>query len=359
VRTAAKTVEIGDDGSPASVEIAFDGASRLSGNVTQGGKPVTQFAISATPDPPDGTGRRYTAMSDGSGHYEIDNMKDGGYDVVVTGSDSPYRTTITVSGDTNGDIAMPATTVSGTVTDSSTGAPLEGASVQAETGAESTAQSLHRTVTDSTGAYAITGLDAGTYQVSARKDGYQLKTLPATVGSDAASLDFALDPGSGLSIRAVDGLTGMPLGGLIALAFGAGGTVAFQGSVALDNTGTGQIPSLPPGQYSLYVFSGGYASRAWPSVTVPSAPVSVSLTPGGSVQARATAPLQGRIVDGSGSPILLAPNRLDGRVTVAPPVTVWQHLAPGSYSFLVPTGTSETPYAFTVSEGQTTPLTLP
>lgn len=359
VRTAAKTVEIGDDGSPASVELAFDGGSRLSGNVTQGGKPVTQFAISATPDPPDGSGRRYTAMSDGTGHYEIDNMMDGGYDVVVTGADSPYRTTVTVSGDTNGDIAMPATTVSGTVTDSSTGAPLEGASVQAETGAESTAQSLHRTVTDSTGAYSLSGLDPGAYQVSARKDGYQLKTLPATVGGDAVPLDFALDPGSGLSIRAADGLTGMPLGGLIALAFGAGGTVAFQGSVALDGTGAGQIPSLPPGQYALYVFSSGYAPRAWASVTVPSAPVSVTLTPGGSVQARATAPLQGRILDGSGNPVLLAPNRLDGRVTVAPPVTVWQHLAPGGYSFLVPNGTSETAYAFTVGEGQTTPLSLP
>ena len=64
-------------------------------------------------------------------------------------------------------------------------------------------------------------------------------------------------------------------------------------------------------------------------------------------------------MDGSGNPILLAPNRLDGRVTVAPPVTVLQHLAPGTYSFLVPTGTSETPYAFTVGEGQTTSLSLP
>jgi protocatechuate 3,4-dioxygenase beta subunit len=359
VRTVAKTVEIGDDGSPASVEMGFDGASRLSGNVTQGGKPVTQFAISATPHPPDGSGRRYTAMSDGTGHYEIDNMMDGGYDVVVSGSDSPYRTTLTVSGDTNGDIAMPATTVSGTVTDSSSGAPLEGASVQAETGSESTAQSVHRTVTDSTGAYTLSGLDSGTYQVSARKDGYQLKTLPATVGSDPANLDFALDPGAGLSIRATDGVSGMPLGGLIALAFGAGGTIAFQGSVALDGTGAGQIPSLPPGRYALYVFSAGYASRAFPSVTVPSAPVTVTLTPGGSVQARATAPLSGRIVDGGGNPVLLGPNRLDGRVVVAPPITVWLHLAPGGYAFLVPAGTGETPYSFTVSEGQTTTLSLP
>jgi protocatechuate 3,4-dioxygenase beta subunit len=359
VRTVAKTVELTDDNPQTSVDLAFEGGSRLSGAVTKAGKAVTQFAVSATPDPPDGTGRRYTAMSDGSGHYEIDNMIDGNYDVVVSGSDSPYRTTVTVSGDTNGDLTLPATTISGVVSDSASGAPLEGASIQAETGAEAASASIKRTITDSTGAYSLTDLDAGSYQVSARKDGYQLKTQPATVGSDPVNLDFGLDPGAGLTIRATDGLSGMPLGGLIALAFGAGGTVAFQGSVSLDGTGMGQIPSLPPGQYALYVFSAGYAPRAWPSVTVPSAPVSVTLTPGGSVQARATAPLSGRILDGGGNPVLLGPNRLDGRVTVAPPVTVWQHLAPGGYAFAVPNSNGEATYPFTVSEGQTTTLSLP
>jgi len=359
VRTVAQTVEIGDDGSPVSVELAFQGTSRLSGTVTQGGKPVTQFAISATPDPPDGTGRRYTAMSDGSGHYEIDNMDDGNYDVVVTGSDSPYRTTLTVSGDTNGDVAMPATIVTGMVTDSSTGAPLEGASVTAQTGVESTSQAIHRTVTDSTGAYTLSDLDPGAYQVSARKDGYQLKALTANVGNDPATLDFALDPGNGLSIQATDGISGMPLGGMVALVYGAGGTIAYQGSVTLDSSGMGQIPSLPPGRYSVYLFSSGYAPHSLPNVTVPSATVPVSLTPGGRVEARSSASTLGRIVDGTGATVLLSPARLDGGVTVAPPVSVWQHLPPGAYTFVVPTGSSQASYPFTVTEAQTTQLTLP
>jgi protocatechuate 3,4-dioxygenase beta subunit len=359
VRTVAKTVEIGDSDTQVSVELAFEGTSRLSGTVSQGGKPVTQFYISVTPDPPDGTGRRYTGMSDGGGHYEIDNMNDGSYDVVVTGSDSPYRTTVTVSGDTNGDIAIPATTVSGTVTDSSTGAPLEGASVTAQTGSESTAQAIHRTVTDSTGMYMLSDLDAGDYQVSARKDGYQLKTQAATVGSDAATLDFGLDPGNGLSIQATDGTSGMPLGGLFALVYGSGGTIAYQGSVTLDSSGMGQIPSLPPGKYAVYLFSSGYAPRSLPNVSVPSATVPVSLTPGGRVEARSSAATLGRIVDGSGATVLLSPARLDGGVTVAPPVSVWQHVPPGAYTFVVATGNAQATYPFTVTEGQTTPLALP
>ncbi|HTY42350.1 MAG TPA: carboxypeptidase regulatory-like domain-containing protein [Thermoanaerobaculia bacterium] len=359
VRTVAKTIETSADQSPMSVELAFQGASRLSGQVTRGGQPLSQFSITAVPNPPDGSGRRYTAMSDGSGRYDIENMTDGSYDVTVIGTDNPYRTTIAVSGDTNGDIAMPAATISGIVTDSASGAPLEGATVQAQTGAEATSQAIKRATTDSTGAYSLSGLDPGDYQVSARKDGYQLKTQALTLGGDPATLDLALDPGAGLSILAGDGLTGMPLGGIIAIAFGAGGTIAFQGSVALDATGAGQIPSLPPGQYAVYFFSSGYAGRAMPSVTVPSAPVRVTLTPGGSVQARASAATAGRIVDASGNPVLLSPNRLDGSVTVAPPVSVWQHLAPGSYSFLVPSGTSDTAYPFTVVEGQSTTLALP
>jgi large repetitive protein len=359
VRTVAKTIEIGDDDTQESVELAFQGSSRLSGTVTQGGQPVTQFAISATPDPPDGTGRRYTAMGDGSGRYDIESMDDGNYDIVVTGNSSPYRTTITVSGDTNSDIAMPATTVTGMVTDSSTGAPLEGAAVTAQTGTEATSQALHRTVTDSTGAYTLSDLDAGDYQVSARMNGYQLKTQTATVSNDPVTLDFPLDPGNGLTIQATDGTSGMPLGGLVALAFGTGGTIAYQGSVTLDATGTGQIPSLPPGRYAVYLFSSGYAPHSLPNVSVPSPTIPVALTPGGRIEARASSATLGRIVDGSGATVLLSAARLDGGVTVAPPVSVWQHVPPGTYTFVVSSGSAQASYPFTAVEGQTTQLALP
>ena len=175
------------------------------------------------------------------------------------------------------------------MTDSSTGAPLEGASVTAQTGTEATSQAIHRAVTDSTGAYTLSDLDAGDYQVSARMNGYQLKTQTATVGNDPVTLDFPLDPGNGLTIQATDGTSGMPLGGLVALAFGTGGTIAYQGSVTLDSTGTGQVPSLPPGRYAVYLFSSGYAPHSLPNVTVPSPTIPVTLTPGGRIEARASA----------------------------------------------------------------------
>jgi 5-hydroxyisourate hydrolase-like protein (transthyretin family) len=355
-RTTSKTVEIPAATAEMPVEIVFEGFSRLSGRVTRSGSPLSGLFLLALPDPPDGSGR-FTGQTDEAGRYALEGMSDGNYQVSVNGAGVSYRKSFAVSGDTNGDIALPSTTLTGTVVDAGSGEPIDGATVQAETGQETQAQAVKRGQTDSTGAYEIADLDPGNYQVTARKAGYQLKTQSATVGGDVAPLDFSLLKGSGASIRVADGLTGIPLGGVNALAFGSDGSVAFQGAVALDSTGTGEIPSLAPGRYAVYVFSGGYAPRSIGAMDVPTpGPVPVSMTPGGSVEARSTIGLTGRILDGSGAPYLLNGFRLDGVVTVMPPVTVWQHLAPGDYTLFAVSADGNRSLPFTVAEGQTTQL---
>jgi hypothetical protein len=237
---------------------------------------------------------------------------------------------------------------------------VESASVDAETGQETQSASVKRGTTDSNGVYSLTDVDPGSYQVTARKSGYKLKTQAVTVGSDQAQLDFQLDPGNGVPIRVADGLTGMPLGGVNALAFAGTGTVAFQGTVSLDSTGSGEIPSLVPGRYAIFIFSAGYAPRSFPQVDAPPpSPISVIMTPGGSVQARAADVVSGRILDSGGNPYLLGGFRLDGVLSVTPPVTVWQHLAPGAYTFVATSSSGGAQsYPFTVTEGQTTQLLI-
>jgi hypothetical protein len=46
-------------------------------------------------------------------------------------------------------------------------------------------------------------------------------------------------------------------------------------------------------------------------------------------------------------------------VAIAPPVTVWDHLAPGSYRLIVEGEGGEKSYSFSVAEGQTTRLEVP
>ena len=313
--------------------------------------------MQATADPPDGSGRSFGQTDDG-GRYELEGMSDGQYLVTVSGQGVSYRKDFEVSGDTNGDIALPAAALSGTVTDSGDGQPIANATVQAETGQEAQAFSVKRATTDSNGFYSVSDLDPGSYRVTARMNGYRMKTQAAGVGSDPAEVDFSLDKGSGAQIRVTDGATGMPLGGVAALVFSADGMIAFQGSVALDSTGTGEIASLAPGRYAIYLFSGGYAPRSLPAVDVPSDPIPVSMTPGGSVQVRSPAAVTGRILDASGAPYLLSAFRLDGVLTATPPVAVWQHLAPGAYTFSVSSPDGDKPYPFSVAEGQTTQLVL-
>jgi hypothetical protein len=126
--------------------------------------------------------------------------------------------------------------------------------------------------------------------------------------------------------------------------------------VSLDSTGRGEIASLAPGVYAVYVFSSGYSPRSFPSVQVPSNMLPVSLTPGGRVEMRPTVPVSGRIVDASGAIYLLGPYRLDGAVHPSPPVTVWENFAPGSYQLVVSASDGDRSYPFSVAEGRTTLL---
>ncbi len=208
-------------------------------------------------------------------------------------------------------------------------------------------------VTDSRGRYLLEDLDSGSYKVTARKDGYQPKEQTVPVGASSSELHLALARGEGLGIRAADGLTGLPLRGITVSAF-AGGAATFTGGVSLDSDGKGEISSLAPGTYTLHVFSQGYAPRVIPSVPVPSSQLAVSLTPGGRVEVRSDTPVNGRIVDASGATYLVNPWRTDGRVNTAPPLTVWENFAPGTYQLIATTPAGERVVPFTVTEGRTT-----
>ncbi|MBC8645890.1 MAG: carboxypeptidase regulatory-like domain-containing protein [Thermoanaerobaculia bacterium] len=351
----SKSFEVPEGAAELPVEIVFEGSSRLAGRITRSDRPLAGAFVNASPDPPGAPGERATAQTDEDGRYALEGLTDGRYQVFVMGQGVSYRKPFDVSGDTAGDIELPAVSVSGVVTDAATGEPVEGASVRAQTGAEASVFMARQGITDSRGFYSLEDLDAGPYRISARKDGYQLKEQTVTVGASSSELNLAMTRGAGLAIRATDGHTGLPLRGLTVSAF-AGPTAAFMGSVALDSDGKGEISSLAPGTYTLHVFSQGYAPRTVASVAVPSGQLAVSLTPGGRVEVRSDAPVSGRIVDAAGSTYLLNPFRSDGRVNPAPPLTVWENFAPGSYQLLVSSSSGEKSYPFTVVEGRTTAL---
>ena len=89
---------------------------------------------------------------------------------------------VTIDGDD-----PPATgAVSGTITDSVTGSPIEGAGVSADTG--------ESTTTDVNGVYTLMDVPVGNRDITASASGYASKTQPASVSENTTTLgvDFAL-----------------------------------------------------------------------------------------------------------------------------------------------------------------------
>jgi protocatechuate 3,4-dioxygenase beta subunit len=356
MRSTSRSLEVPEGASDVPVEIVFEGTSRLSGRVTRGGKPISNAFVSATPDPPIAATGRSSDQTDEDGRYSIEGLSDGNYVIQVSGQGVSHRRSFAISGDTSGDIDVPMLSISGVVTDSGSKEPIEGTSVQAESGAEAGPYSIKRATTDSRGLYLIDNVDPGDYQVSARKEGYQLKTQPVSVSGSAAEVNLSLARGDGLAVRAVDGLTGLPLRWLIVLAYASNGTVAFSGGVPLDAEGKGEIPSLTPGQYSLSLSAAGYAQRSFP-VQVPSGTFAVTLTPGGRLDIRTNDEVNARMVDATGA-LYGAWSRRDRVFSFGPPGLVMDHIAPGSYRLVVDRPEGEVSYPFTVTEGQTTTVTI-
>jgi hypothetical protein len=116
--------------------------------------------------------------------------------VSLNGQGVSYRRAIPVSGDTNGDIALLMISITGTVTEAGSGDPLEGVTIQAQTGNDPQFRGKQG-VSDSSGHYFIDDVDPGSYQLNARKAGYQAKTLTVNVAGDSAQSDLAMDRGSG------------------------------------------------------------------------------------------------------------------------------------------------------------------
>lgn len=136
-----------------------------------------------------------------------------------------------------------AGSISGTVTDSSTGAPIPGATVAGP----------GQTTTAANGSYTLSPVSPGTYTVSASANGYQGSSESASVtAGTTSSLNFAL----------AQALNGSLVGKVTSVIDGhtlSGTTVSYSGGSAVtDSTGTYQIPSVAPGAYNVSTSKSGW-----------------------------------------------------------------------------------------------------
>jgi len=367
-RSVLKQVEMPDGQPVVETEIVFDPGYALSGRVTRGGQPLPGVTVVANLI--GGGGRQASSQTDDGGSYRMEGLAAGTYNVmampnVLGGSTRSQQ--VTLSGDQSVDIAIPSAKLGGMVVDIEAKMPLPDAVVQITTADPKAASTGGRMVrsatTDSSGAFQITDLDAVAYTVNIQKPDYVFDKRDVTAaeqGTDGLTLEMSR--GEGIGVIGRDGVYGVPLHGLMVRVLDGARAPVFTGSITLDGSGRGEIPSLKPGTYMLMASASGYAVSTIPGVSVPSAPVTVSLTPGGSVEIHSgpktlvsgTARMQ--ILTAGGVPYPLNLFSADGSFAVSTPVRRIDNLGPGGYVLAVTGGSQQ---SFAVREGGVTIVELP
>jgi len=366
-RSLTRSAEITDDATRVEVDLDFSPGGTLSGTVTRGGQPQAQIWVSAQPAVANGSATTGRGVTDENGRYAVSGLEDGDYVVRASalgtfGGNAPHEEPVTVSGDTTLDIDLPTLSITGSVVESGSNDPVEGASVSADGGAAGSGAAIPRSATDSSGRFTLDGLGSGDFQVSVTKSGWQAKNEPVTVGDGNADVTIALTRAEGITIHAGDGTTGIPLGSIQALFFAGGGSVAFDGAVALDATGRGEIPQLPPGSYAAYFFARGYDPKAAGALEIPTPPLMLSFTAGGEIDIRTDAAGAGApatLTAANGLAYLASAFQFDARFALAGTLTQRPRIAPGAYTLTIGWPDGPKSYPVSVVDGQTTTIAVP
>ena len=190
-----------------------------------------------------------TTTTDANGNYSVPDLTPGNY--IVTAVATSFQTagegaSIAVGQITTADFSLESIpgTIAGTVTDSSTTDPIEGAFVEVFDGPVL----IGSADTDVNGDYTIPDLDPGNYTVVAIATDFQASFVGASVSSSTTTtVDFALDPDPGtIAGRVTDASNGLPLAGATVEVFDSFILIA---STLTDQNGNYEVPTLAPGNY--------------------------------------------------------------------------------------------------------------
>ncbi len=189
----------------------------------------------------------------------------------------------------------PGGTVSGTVTDAVSGAPVAGVTVQLGTLAEGTNIFVGSSVTTASGAFSVSGLATGVYYAYAAGAGAGYTSeiyddilcagncnastaassgspIPVTAGGAATTIAFALNPGGTINGTVRNAATSAPLAGVTVQAVSRVGlTTTFFGSAITNASGDYTIRALPTGAYQLYTVSNQAVNEIYDNIACPGA----------------------------------------------------------------------------------------
>ena len=225
---------------------------------------------------------RTSATTDTSGTYTLSGLPSGSYSVEFTKSgayaaqfyngkpslNSADPVTVTSPNTTTGIDAALQTggSITGTVTDASTGQPATGISV----GATDSSFNITTATTDSSGHYSIAGLSGGAYRVSFSGGGYIPQnynghpkwqsgdSVAVTFSEATPGIDAVLTRGGSLTGTVTDAGSHSGLTGVFVTASDAHGAEA---SASTGSDGSYTLSGLAPGTYTVAFSRSGYLTQ--------------------------------------------------------------------------------------------------
>ncbi|WP_405082376.1 carboxypeptidase regulatory-like domain-containing protein [Paenibacillus chitinolyticus] len=193
-----------------------------------------------------------TVPTDPSGQFTADGIAAGDYTVVVQKPGLSYsQQAVTIVPGFTPNIVLtpgtPALTVTGLVTDESTGNPVPGASVQI---VNENLTPVERTLTDGTGVILLNSLRPGSYTITVSSElfGSKSAAVSLTAGTPASPVTVALNPLFGTLTGTVTDRNERLLSDVFVQIFDPAGL--FLRSVTTSSRGVYTVTNLAPGFYS-------------------------------------------------------------------------------------------------------------
>jgi hypothetical protein len=277
-RQARGRITIGGEGDQEALDLDFGKGLTLTGSVTKGGAPLANTGVIAR-------GQRTVAggaaMTDADGHYRIEGLERGSYEVIVLAGGAraaPSRKQVSLDADKELDIDLPTGGIHGRVLASEGGSPIPGAVVTLSD--DDNTEGLDVTA-DARGLFQLAEVPAGPWTARARQQGYGVARQEIIVGADGdVELTFKLERTSGLSLD-VAGPRG-PVESVDLAVIDGAGHLLLAGEFTASERGRVNLEGLPSGSYEVLLEAPDSAVSRFP-LKVPSDPIAVQLSAPGEV----------------------------------------------------------------------------
>jgi hypothetical protein len=239
-----------------TVDLDFPRGARVSGRVTQRGRPVAGAWLEPRPVEPRDDFHMYGARTAATGQYMIDDVPPGEYTIWIDGFKSrPFL----VSSDTVFDIdASPQ--LAGRILEDNGKVPIVEAELAVWPADPKTSKSRALDHSDAYGRFALAGLEPRDFVMTVYKPGYALYRERIAYAAPVLDMTIRLRRDTGVEVRAHDAATGKPLRKLVASEM-RGDRPTFQVSVPLDEEGAGYIPGALAGT-AIDFWAEGYVTRS-------------------------------------------------------------------------------------------------